>query len=237
MKVWQKHWGNSVFTVEIPTEKSPQAEKTRYIQMVQTLGSVQLSTGSALLEGLIDINTSFTLRLLPDAEGKARSPTITYVWDIFNLTKLNNKKVWICVSTGSNGMTTGYFSSVVQELSGHVVAFITCPGAQMYWWLRCQGCITADVNKLIRHCFTLSQQQKVLSSKYLKELGHAVVDTTDGDDIIQASNLEGIFDLSLGLSDRERRSLMTTRGYDTAAITYGNAKEGSTEAHNFSAAL
>jgi hypothetical protein len=35
-KVWHKHWGNSAFTVEIPTEKSPQAEKTRYIQMIQT---------------------------------------------------------------------------------------------------------------------------------------------------------------------------------------------------------
>ena len=191
-KVWQKHWGNLAFTVEIPTEKSPQVEKTRYIQLVQTHGSVQLSMGGALLEGLINIDTSFTLRLLPDAEGKVQSPMITSVWDIFNLMELNNKKVWICLSTGSNGMTTGYFSSVVQELSEHVAAFITCPGAQVYWWLRRRGCITANVNKLIRHCFTLSQQQKVSSSKYLKDLGHAVVDTTDGDDIIQASNLEGI---------------------------------------------
>jgi hypothetical protein len=76
-----------------------------------------------------------------------------------------------------------------------------------------------------------------LSSKYLKDLGHAVVDTSDGNDIIQASNLEGIFNLSLGLSDRERRSLVTMRGYNTAAITYGDAKEGLIEAHNFSAAL
>ena len=96
-------------------------------------GSVQLSMGAALLEGLINIDTSFTLRLLPDAEGKARSPTITSVWDIFNLMELNNKKVWICVLTGSNGMTTGYFSSVIQELSEHVTAFIACPGAQVYW--------------------------------------------------------------------------------------------------------
>jgi hypothetical protein len=36
LKVWHKHWGNS--TVEIHTKKSPQAEKTRYIQMVQTHG-------------------------------------------------------------------------------------------------------------------------------------------------------------------------------------------------------
>ena len=133
MKVWQKHWGNLAFTVEIPTEKSPQVEKTWYIQMVQTHGSVQLSMGAALLEGLININTSFTLRLLPDAEGKTRSPMITSVRDIFNLMEQNNKKVWICVLTGSNGMTTGYFSSVIQELSEHVTAFIACPGAQVYW--------------------------------------------------------------------------------------------------------
>ena len=63
------------------------------------------------------------------------------------------------------------------------------------------------------------------------------MDTTDADDIIQALNLEGIFDLSLGLSDRERRSLVTMRSYDAAAITYGDAKEGSIEAHKFSAAL
>jgi hypothetical protein len=29
-KVWHKHWGNSAFTVEIPIEKSSQAEKMRY---------------------------------------------------------------------------------------------------------------------------------------------------------------------------------------------------------------
>jgi hypothetical protein len=40
----------------------------------------------------------------------------------------------------------------------------------------------------------------------------------------------------LGLSDKERHSLVG-RGYDAAAITYGKAKEGAIEAHNFSAAL
>ena len=35
-KVWHKHWGNTAFTVKIPNERSSQAEKTRYIQMVQT---------------------------------------------------------------------------------------------------------------------------------------------------------------------------------------------------------
>jgi hypothetical protein len=106
--------------------------------------------------------------------------------------EINDKKVWICVSTGLNGMSTGYFSSMVQEISEHVAAFIACPGAQVYWWLRRQGCIKADTNHLIRHCFTLSQQQQVTLSKYLKDLGHAVVERTDGDDIIHASTSEGI---------------------------------------------
>jgi hypothetical protein len=236
-KVWHRHWGNSAFTVEIPTKKSPQAEKTRYIQMIQTHGSVQLSMGAALLEGLIDADTTFTLRLLPDADGKARPPTSTSVREIFSIMEINDKKVWICLSTGSNGMSTGYFFSVVQEISEHVAAFIACPGAQVYWWLRRRGCVTTDVNDLIRHCFSLSQQQKVTSSKYLKDLGHAVADRTDGDDIIQATMSEGLYDLTLGLSDKERQSLVALWGYNAAAITYGIAKEGSVEAHNFSADL
>ncbi len=105
-------------------------------------------------------------------------------------------------------MSMGYFSSVVQEISKHVTAFIACPGAQVYWWLRQRGCITADVNKLIRNCFSLSQQQKVTDSKYLKDLGHAVVDRTDGDNIIQATNSEGLYDLTLGLLDKDQRSLV-----------------------------
>jgi hypothetical protein len=80
---------------------------------------------------------------------------------------------------GLNCMTTGYFSSVVQEISEYVKAFIACTGAQVYWWLWGRG------NRLIRHCFTLSQQQKVTASKFLKDLGHAVVERTNGDDLIQ----------------------------------------------------
>jgi hypothetical protein len=236
-KVWHKHRGNTAVTVEIPTEKSIQAQKTKYIQMIQTHGSVQLSLGAATLKGLIDADTSLTLRLLPDADGNERPPTVKLVWEIFNLMESNYKNVWICMSTGSNGMSTGYFSSGVQEISEHVAAFIACPGAQVYWWLRHRKCIPADINNLIRHCFTLSQQQKVTSSKYLKDFIHAVVDRTDGDNIILASTSEGIYDLTLGLSDRERRSLVTTRGYNTAAITYGKAKEGAVEAHNSSAAV
>jgi hypothetical protein len=129
------------------------------------------------------------------------------------------------------------FSSVVQKISEHIAAFIACPGAQVYWWLRHCGCIMADVNNLIRHCFTLSQQQKVTLSKYLKDLGHTVVERTDGDNIIYATTSVGIYDLTLGLSNKEWWSLVAIQGYNSAAITYGKAKEEAVEAHNFSAVL
>jgi hypothetical protein len=145
-------------------------------------------------------------------------------------------KVWICLSTNLNGMTAGYFLSVVQDISAHVSAFVACPGAQVYWWLRRRGCLTEDINCLIRHCFSLSQQQKVTASKFPKDLGHAMVKRSDGDNIIQASSLEGIYDLMLGLSDKECWSLVS-RGHNAAAITFDKAKEWAIEAHNFTDAL
>ncbi len=99
--------------------------------MIQTYGSIQLSMGAAMLEGLIDADTTFTLCLLPDADSNASPPTVKSIREIFNLMEINDKKVWICMSTGSKGMSTGYFSSVVQEISKNVAAFIACPCAQV----------------------------------------------------------------------------------------------------------
>ena len=129
---------------------------------------------------------------MPGADGKPRTPTTTLVREVFSLMEINIKKVWICLSTGSNGMSTGYFSSVVEDIKEHVAAFVLCPGAQVYWWLCRRGCVMKDINRLIRHCFTLSQQQKVTKSKYLKDLGHAAVDQSDADDIINAATTQGI---------------------------------------------
>jgi hypothetical protein len=121
-----------------------------------------------------------------------------------------DKKKRICMFTGLIGKSMGYFSSVVQEISEHIAAFIVCPSAQVCWWLRHRRCITVDINNLIRHCFTLSQQQKVTLSKYFKDFGHAMVDRTDGDNIIHTLTSEGIYDLTLGSSKREQRSLVST---------------------------
>jgi hypothetical protein len=45
---------------------------------------------------------------------------------------INEQKVWSCLSTGTNGMTTGYFSSIVPAIRDHVAAFVLCPVAQVY---------------------------------------------------------------------------------------------------------
>jgi hypothetical protein len=190
--------------------------------------------GAAPIKGMIDINTSFVLQLLPGAGGRPRTPTTTLVREVFSLMQINEKKVWICVSMGSYGMSTGYFSSVVEDIKEHVAAFVLCPGAQVYWWLHRRGCLTEDINRLIRHCFTLSQQQKVTKSKYLKDLGHAAVDQSDADNIINAAMTQGIYDLTLGLLDKERQVLVACKAHKASAITYEEAKKGAVEAHNYS---
>ncbi len=172
--------------------------------------------------------------MLPGADGKLRPPTKTSVRDVFSLMEINEKKVWICLSTGTNGISTGYFSSIVEEIKEHVAGFVLCPGAQVYWWLCRRGCVTEDVNRMIRHCFLLSQQQKVTQSKYLKDLGHAAVDQSDADGIINAAMTQGIYDLTLGLSDKERQVMVAGKAHEATAITYREAREGVMEAHNFS---
>jgi hypothetical protein len=50
--------------------------------------------------------------------------------------EVNGRKVWICLARGSSRKYTGYFSSVMELINIHVMNFVACPGAQVYWWLR-----------------------------------------------------------------------------------------------------
>jgi hypothetical protein len=59
----------------------------------------------------------------------------------------------------------------------------------------------------------------------------------DTDDIINSVAGEGIYDTSLELSDKERRSAAASRGYEASAIMFREAKEGAVEAHNFSSSV
>jgi hypothetical protein len=70
--------------------------------------------GAVIIEGMIDVNTPFDLRLLPGAAGKQIPPTKMSVKELFSMMEHNGKNVWICLSTGTNNMSTGYFSSIVE---------------------------------------------------------------------------------------------------------------------------
>jgi len=90
---------------------------------------------------------------------------------------------------------------------------------------------------MVRHCFTLDQQQKITKSKYIPNKGYAVLDESNSDDIINAAAEEGIFDTTLGLSEREHRSAIADKGPDASKIMFGEAKEGAVKAHNFSSSM
>jgi hypothetical protein len=104
--IWHKIWRNLTFTIETPEEKESIGVKTKYIQMIRTHGSVQLSMGAATIEGMIDGDTVFELRLLPGADRKPQPPTKTSVKEIFSMMEINKKKFWICLSTGTISITT-----------------------------------------------------------------------------------------------------------------------------------
>ena len=87
---------------------------------------------------------------------------------------------------------------------------------------------------MVRHCFTLDQQQKITRSKYIPDKGYAVLDESDLGNIINTAAEEGIFDTTLGLSEKERRSAIAGKGHAASEIMFGEAKEGAVKAHSFS---
>ena len=135
-KLWANHWGDMAFTVEIPENDSQQGEKVHYIQMVQTHGSVQLSLGVASINGVINVDSKFLLRLTLGADGSPREATQTSLRVVFHMMEVKSRKVWICLAKGSNRKYTGYVSSMVESINDHVKNSVACPGAQVYWWLR-----------------------------------------------------------------------------------------------------
>jgi hypothetical protein len=104
--------------------------------MVQTHGSVQLGVGAATINGVINVDSKFTLGLTLGADGSPREATQMSLWEVFRMTEAKSRKVWICLAKGSNGKYTGYFSSIVEAINDHIRYFVACPGAQVYWWLR-----------------------------------------------------------------------------------------------------
>jgi hypothetical protein len=158
--LWHEHLGGVAFTVEQPDFTTPAGVKDRYIEMVQSQGTMQLSIGAATIPGIVSATRKFMLNLTPDKNGQPRAPTEKSLMDILRLMEIADKKVWLCVTCESKGIHAGYFSSMVAEIKAYIAAFIRCPAAQVYYWLKCKAFIIGkDVNRLIRKCFTVVEHQ------------------------------------------------------------------------------
>jgi hypothetical protein len=158
LNLWHEHWGGVAFRVEQPDFTTPAGVKDRYIKMVQSHGVMQLSMGAATIPGIVTATRKFTLRLTPDKNRQPQAPTEKMLMEILQMMEIEGKKVWLCVNLKkSNGIHTGYFSSVVDEIRMHVAAFIRCPAAQVYYWFKRKGCLGKDVNCLICKRFTVDQ--------------------------------------------------------------------------------
>jgi hypothetical protein len=56
----------------------------------------------------------------------------------------------------------------------------------------------------------------------------------DANDIINAATTQETYDLTLGLSNKEKQTMVSGWAQEASVITFGEAKEGLVEAHNFS---
>ncbi len=61
---------------------------------------------------------------------------------------------------------------------------------------------------MIKYCFTLKQQKRVNWSKYLSTKGYVILTEEDSDNIINLVSSKGIYCMTPGLSDKERRELV-----------------------------
>jgi hypothetical protein len=59
----------------------------------------------------------------------------------------------------------------------------------------------------------------------MKDLSYAVVNDQDANDIINTARTQGIFDLTLGLSDKEKWMIAIRKIHAASPITFGKAKE------------
>jgi hypothetical protein len=147
---------------------------------------------------------------------------------------INEKKVWICLLMGSNWMSTGYFFECSQ---GHQTArggICSVPRGAGVLVALPKGMCHRGYQPTYQALLHTVSKAKGYQAKYLKELGHAAVDQSYADDIINASTTQGIHNLTLGLLDKERQVLVASMVHKASAITYGEAKEEAVEAHNFS---
>ena len=209
--LWKNVFGRAAFTVQmIPSKEKDEdaalaTKREYYVQMVQDAGAVQLSMGSANINGLVQFNKKYTLRR-ENADGTP-APTIRKsVQAVMRYQTLDEDNIWLAAIPRSGGGVTGYFSCVLPEIKSYIEQWTQCPTAQLYWFLLRKGCNFEDVRDMIRGCFSIEEVAKVSRSRWSKTRQFVVMDTGAGMDISTVANNNRAYDTNLDLSDKERRA-------------------------------
>lgn len=233
-KHWTKEFGPSCHPTEVPTNEYSEAERQRYLVMVETHRSAQLSQGTVPISGLRDADKEITLRRLPDSKNKPQPAMQLNIKQVMRDMKFKGKLLWLCVLKADNGRYVGYFSSGDAVLTAYTQAFLLCPAAQVYFYLLKRGYLKADVDRLIRNTFNFEQQSLIAETRYNAETRLAYIKSEKDEfmDIISAAyNPETAVDPSAGLSDaqlklRQAQSEVVVGTLKAGAINYYNFDDG-----------
>ena len=137
--LWKKHFGEPACTTKMVSQWDQDEEKRAlYIDMVTTHGSVMLSTGAATIRGLINAEKVFTLRRKDD-EGNDLAPIKKSIRHVLMYDKIEGEPVWTFIIKGDDGAYKGYFPSVAEPIKQYVQEFVSCPAAQIFWFLLSRG--------------------------------------------------------------------------------------------------
>ena len=188
-----------------------------------------LSLGQAQVPGLRNINQVHHHRQV-DKQGRVRviKKNIAGVLEYLRWNE-EKRKNFQSIWEMEDGTVLVFFSNVIQDIQSYVNNWMTCPTANIYWFLIKKGCDEEDVSNMLKKCFSPEDLVKIGKVSYngpmavLKETFHL-----DNTNMVKNSRQ---FDMDRGLSKEEKLS----RAQQAAAsqIQYGVVTHGALGAFNF----
>ncbi len=232
-EAWLPYFGKAAYTVRMIStwEQGPDVSERRqqYINNVISHGSAELSRGYLAINGLHNVDATWTLRRV-DSDGNELPPIKRTVIDLIKYIKVENIKVFMTVLPSESGVYYATYSSVFDPHKLYAKDFASGPAAFLYWWCLHHGINIDDLQLMLKGTFSLSEQQKVSRSRYSKSQRKAVIPAKLARDLTSYAENSVLVDTSLGLNDREKRERAQERAGDF--IHYGEALPGSLEAYN-----
>jgi hypothetical protein len=128
----------------IPTKVSDkdaglETKRASYIDMIQKHGTIQLSMGSANINGLINFAKKFSLHRTNE-DGTPAATIRKVVQSVLRYETLDRDNIWLAEIPRDNGAVTGYFTSLLPETRTYIEEWTQCPASQIYWFLIRKGC-------------------------------------------------------------------------------------------------